>query len=223
MIKKDPPLQLPDSLIMLGTNEYPIYLVKGGGEGAIFEGGVGALGPVLERQLAELELPAGYVKQIFVTHAHPDHVMAHQMTVAALQAAADPKQFPTTGQAWCVVKFYYTAWARSEMLRAFKLMHLCGLNTPLRQADFDPSDFGCPDELITTKIDVRPVMGIKWRALFAHRSQMGRNVFFRCFLSVMGRWIFPYESFRCIYSPMSISGIEKDVFSGLHAFNGEPS
>ena len=109
------------------------------------------------------------------------------------------------------------------MLRAFKLMHLFGLNTPLRQADFDANDFGCPDELITTKIDVRPVMGIKWRALFAHRSQMGRNIFFRCFLSVMGRWLYPYESFRCIYSPTSSSGIEKDIFSGLHEFNFELS
>jgi 2-aminobenzoylacetyl-CoA thioesterase len=76
MIKKDPPVKLTDSLTMLGTNEYPIYLVKGGSEGAIFEGGVGAIGPTLERQLAELEITADYVKQIFVTHAHPDHVMA---------------------------------------------------------------------------------------------------------------------------------------------------
>ena len=76
MIKKDPPVQLTDSLIMLGTNEYPIYLVKGSSQGAIFEGGVGAIGPVLERQLADLEIASDYVKQIFVTHAHPDHVMA---------------------------------------------------------------------------------------------------------------------------------------------------
>ena len=76
MIKNNPPVQLTDTLTMLGTNEYPIYLVKGGDEGAIFEGGVGAIGPLLERQLAELEIGADYVKQIFVTHAHPDHVMA---------------------------------------------------------------------------------------------------------------------------------------------------
>jgi len=76
MIKKDPPVQLTDTLTMLGTNEYPIYFVNGGPEGAIFEGGVGALGAILEGQLAQLEITGDFVKQIFVTHAHPDHVMA---------------------------------------------------------------------------------------------------------------------------------------------------
>jgi glyoxylase-like metal-dependent hydrolase (beta-lactamase superfamily II) len=79
---------------MLGTNEYPIYLVRGGSEGAIFEGGVGAMGPVLERQLAQLEITADYVKQIFVTHAHPDHVMAvpalKKMFPEALVCASKP-------------------------------------------------------------------------------------------------------------------------------------
>ncbi|MCZ6875964.1 MAG: PIG-L family deacetylase, partial [bacterium] len=71
-----------------------------------------------------VEIIRRYRPEIVITYddqggyGHPDHVMAHRMTVAALQTAADPEQFPATGQAWRVVKFYYTAWARSEMLRA---------------------------------------------------------------------------------------------------------
>ena len=61
---------------MLGTNEYPVFLVIDGDEGAIFEGGVGATGPVVKEQLAGLDVPADIVKQVIITHAHPDHVMA---------------------------------------------------------------------------------------------------------------------------------------------------
>ncbi|MDP6045136.1 MAG: MBL fold metallo-hydrolase [Phycisphaerae bacterium] len=100
MIKKDPPVALTDTLTMLGTNEYPIYLVNGGAEGAIFEGGVGAMGPILETQLAQLEITGDFVKQIFVTHAHPDHVMAvpaltkmfPEATVCASKPAAQVMQ-----------------------------------------------------------------------------------------------------------------------------------
>ncbi len=62
--------------MMLGTKEYPIYLVRNRDEGTIFEGGVGAVGPVVAEQITELGIPAEIVKQIVVTHAHPDHVMA---------------------------------------------------------------------------------------------------------------------------------------------------
>ena len=148
-------------------------------------------------------------------YGHPDHIMTHRMTVAALQAASDPAQFPETGQAWQAVKFYYTAWARSEMLRAFKWMHVFGLKTPLREPGFDPDNFGCSDHLITTKIDVRPVIGIKRRALFAHRSQMGRQLWFRAFLRLTERHIYRYESFRRIRPLASPCSLETDMFAGL--------
>jgi len=76
MLIKDPPAELADGVWMLGTNEYPVFLVRCGGEGAIFEGGVGAVGPVVAEQLAVLDIGADCVKQIVITHAHPDHVMA---------------------------------------------------------------------------------------------------------------------------------------------------
>jgi len=76
MLIKDPPVQIADSLLMLGTNEYPLYLAKGPNEGAIFEGGVGAMGPVLQAQLERLHVAADFVRQVIITHAHPDHVMA---------------------------------------------------------------------------------------------------------------------------------------------------
>jgi hypothetical protein len=55
----------------------------------------------------------------------------------------------------------------------------------------------------------------KWRALFSHRSQMGRGDFFWWFLYATGRWLYPYESFCCVQSVMPITRPETDIFSGL--------
>ncbi len=96
MLVNNPPVEMSDSLVMLGRNEYPMYLVKSDGEGAIFEGGVGAMGPVLQQQAEQLGIGADFVRQIIVTHGHPDHVMAVPMlrkmfagvTVSASDGAA---------------------------------------------------------------------------------------------------------------------------------------
>jgi LmbE family N-acetylglucosaminyl deacetylase len=148
-------------------------------------------------------------------YGHPDHVMTHRITMAAVEAAADPQRFPPGGEAWQVQKLYHTAWARSELLRVFKLLHRLGRETPLRDPKFDANQWGCPDELITTRVDIRPVMRQKWRALFAHRSQMGHGDFFWWFLRLAGRWLYPYESFCCVYSVRPVTPPETDVFAGL--------
>ncbi len=76
MLIQKPPVEVAGHLWMLGTTAYPLYLVRGRSEGAIIEGGISALGPLLRRQLAELGIGPEFVRQAVVTHAHPDHVMA---------------------------------------------------------------------------------------------------------------------------------------------------
>lgn len=72
----NPPVKITDELWMLGTAAYPLYLVQGGGEATVFEGGVGAMGPLLMEQFKQIGVAPESVSQIVVTHAHPDHVMA---------------------------------------------------------------------------------------------------------------------------------------------------
>ena len=148
-------------------------------------------------------------------YGHPDHIMAHRMAMAALEAAADRAYDAAAGEPWAAPKVYYTAWARSEMLRVYKALHLLRRPTPLRDPDFDPNSLGCPDALITTKIDIRPVMRDKWRALASHRSQLSNSRIMRGFMRLGGPWFFPYESLRCIRSTRPIETPESDIFSGL--------
>jgi len=79
MLIKNPPVAVTPHLVMLGTNEYPLYLYKGEREGTIFEGGVGAMGPLVLEQMQGLGIGRDFVKQLVITHAHPDHVMAVPM------------------------------------------------------------------------------------------------------------------------------------------------
>ena len=178
---------------------------------------------------AKVEAVAGQLVQIMRQHrpdvvvtydeqggyGHPDHIMAHRVTMAALNAAADATRFPEAGAPWQVRKVYYTAWARSDALRALKMMHLLRQKTRLRDPDFDPQSIGCPDELITTRVHVRPVLRAKWQALFAHRSQMHQFDFFWWFVRLTGPWLYQYESFRCVSSLSPLQGPESDVFAGL--------
>ena len=76
MLIKDPPVPINESLLMLGTNEYPLYLIKGKTQNAIFEGGTAAMAPLVQQQLRQLDIAPESVRQLVITHAHPDHVMA---------------------------------------------------------------------------------------------------------------------------------------------------
>jgi glyoxylase-like metal-dependent hydrolase (beta-lactamase superfamily II) len=96
MLITETPAQLTEKLWMLGTTPYPLYLFRGAAGGTIFEGGVGSMGPLLLEQLDQLGVARDFVKQVVVTHAHPDHVMAvpllrqafPEVTVLASETAA---------------------------------------------------------------------------------------------------------------------------------------
>jgi glyoxylase-like metal-dependent hydrolase (beta-lactamase superfamily II) len=76
MLIQQTPADLGGHMHMLGKPAYPLYLACGQSEGAIIEGGISAVGPVLAEQLRQLGIGRDYVRQAVITHAHPDHVMA---------------------------------------------------------------------------------------------------------------------------------------------------
>ena len=100
MIVTNPPAAVSENLLLLGPIEYPLYLIQDQGEAALFEGGVGACGPVLEEQLAQRGIAKDTVKQVVVTHGHPDHVMAvpaFRKLFPGVQVLASPIAAATMG------------------------------------------------------------------------------------------------------------------------------
>jgi glyoxylase-like metal-dependent hydrolase (beta-lactamase superfamily II) len=87
MIIQNPPVPLNDHLWMLGSTAYPFYLHCGSRGATLFEGGISLMGPVVQGQLAALGVGGDTVRQLIVTHAHPDHVMALPQLRQAFPAA----------------------------------------------------------------------------------------------------------------------------------------
>ncbi len=125
MLIKDPPVQITDRLWMLGTNAFPLYLYQDVQGCTIFEGVVSAMGPVLDEQLGSLGIAHDTIKQVVVTHAHPDHVMAipvfremfPNVSVVASEPAAKTLQIEKAVSFFCKMDDALTDWLiRSEVI-----------------------------------------------------------------------------------------------------------
>ncbi|HEY8478566.1 MAG TPA: PIG-L family deacetylase [Spirillospora sp.] len=145
-----------------------------------------------------------YRPQVVVTYdenggyGHPDHIRAHRITVAAAERSGVPD------------KLYHTAIPRSGVARMAQTIREAGL-----KIDFEPpEDFGTPDELITSVVDVSAHVDAKRKALEAHASQ-GENIFFLRLPDEIQRAVFASEAFVRRFSRVEAPAREEDLFEGL--------
>jgi N-acetyl-1-D-myo-inositol-2-amino-2-deoxy-alpha-D-glucopyranoside deacetylase len=113
------------------------------------------------------------------TYGHPDHIKAHQVTVRAVELAADGAT-DLPGAPWRVAKRYVHTLGRGRVLDGHRALVAAGLPSPFGDAEVvdDAITFGTPDEAVTTEVDVQPWLAAKRAALEAHRSQIGPASFF---------------------------------------------
>ncbi|MEV0588515.1 PIG-L family deacetylase [Nonomuraea sp. NPDC050310] len=144
-----------------------------------------------------------YRPQVIVTYdengayGHPDHIQAHRIAVAAYESTGIPS------------KLYYTAIPRSGVKEMFERMREQGV-------DFGelPDDFGTPDDLITTVVDVTPYTERKLQALKAHASQT-ENMFLLQLPDEAQQSVFGTEHFIRQYTRIDAPPHETDLFAGL--------
>jgi N-acetyl-1-D-myo-inositol-2-amino-2-deoxy-alpha-D-glucopyranoside deacetylase len=167
--------------------------------------------------------------QVLVTYdergfyGHPDHIRAHQITMAAFDAAGDPARWPEAGPPWQPAKLYYTAVARSAIRRFGRLMREAGIEMPFEDGEAGEAEIGTADELITAQIDVSAHVERKRQALMAHASQMGPEVFFAKMPPALFHQVFGRESYQLVRGPAGAPGIEDDLFAGLRTIGSTPS
>jgi N-acetyl-1-D-myo-inositol-2-amino-2-deoxy-alpha-D-glucopyranoside deacetylase len=144
-------------------------------------------------------------------YGHPDHVMAHRITVAAFHAAGDPARYREDGlEPWQPSKLYFIVIPRSRLLKMQEFLNATG-----EEPGFDPDFLGTPDEKITTRIDVREYLPVKLKALFSHRSQMGPDSFFKRMPEEYREEAFGFEHFICADGLVPPGHKEADLFEGL--------
>jgi len=132
-------------------------------------------------------------------YGHPDHIRAHQVAVAAFEAAGDASRFPDAGPAWAPTRLYYSVVPRSAMVRFMERLREAGIEMPFSRPDSsessEPPPFGVDDDRVTTTVDVSAYISEKRAALESHRTQMGPEQFFmklppELFVEAFGRETF---------------------------------
>ncbi|HEU5034165.1 MAG TPA: N-acetyl-1-D-myo-inositol-2-amino-2-deoxy-alpha-D-glucopyranoside deacetylase [Mycobacteriales bacterium] len=160
--------------------------------------------------------------QVIVTYneigayGHPDHIQAHRVTVAAVEAAADPGRYAGTGEPWQCGKLYYTAVPQSVLRQAFEALKELGEEAPFNATTPEELTFGDPDETITTRIDAGDYLDAKTAAMRAHRTQIQTDGPFFALSNNVGHRAFGTEYYRLVRGTPPVSGeVETDLFSGL--------
>ncbi|NHP17776.1 N-acetyl-1-D-myo-inositol-2-amino-2-deoxy-alpha-D-glucopyranoside deacetylase [Rhodococcus sp. IC4_135] len=151
-------------------------------------------------------------------YGHPDHIQAHAITTAAVEAAATTA-YPETGEPWSTPKFYWTVTERSGLERGIAAIS----EFPEKWRLPEPGELPSVDDGdVTTAIDVRGVMDAKARALSAHATQVTvapSGAEFALSNNVV-QPILTVEHFVLAagtLGPVGEDGRESDLFGGLHS------
>lgn len=150
-------------------------------------------------------------------YGHPDHIKAHQITVAASQAAADAAAFPEAGDPWNICKLYYSYIRPSLWLRAMEKLRERGMKTDLDEPGFNRDRYR-DDPRARTVIPVTDFLKRKIEALQCHRTQANVYLPILTMPESFLRDFAGYESFilaeSCVGFPDQ-GKIETDLFAGL--------
>ncbi len=163
--------------------------------------------PVSEASQRLSGLIERYRPQVVVTYdsngfyGHPDHIQAHRVTMAALQAT------PVAD------KVYYPAIAASDMARFREVLTRGGFDNPEDESEED-WDLSVADELIAASIDCSRYTAQQYAALEAHNSQADSMFFLRLGLDVFSD-LMSRETFIRAYDRTGALTPEDDLFAGI--------
>ena len=157
-----------------------------------------------------------YRPQVLVTYddqgpyQHPDHLHASRCAQAAFADSGIP------------AKLYLSAIRGSDWQRVWDALRELGADVP----DFEEADpeirrrGAASEERITTTVDIRPVLGRKRDALFAHGSQISESWFSKLPQDV-AEATFGRESFIRVSDITGAPLPEDDLFAGLRPPPGQ--
>ncbi len=162
--------------------------------------------PVPEAAAQLSELMEQYRPQVVVTYdangfyGHPDHIQAHRITLAALEAT------PVAD------KLYYPAIAKSAMAAFREIVRSTGVEDP---GDGEEDwDFGVDDDLIAATVDCAGFTAQQYEALAAHGSQSDGTFFLRLGPDLFSA-VMRFETFVRAYDRTGAATPEDDLFAGL--------
>jgi mycothiol S-conjugate amidase len=151
-------------------------------------------------------------------YPHPDHIMCHDVTVAAFDAAPDASRYPELGDPWQPLKLYYHHGFHRER---FEVLHRgmldAGLDSPFAEWLDEWVDRPGDDDRITTKVECAEFYPVRDDALRAHATQIDdEGWWFGVPLDLQQR-VWPTEEYELARSLIDSPLPEDDLFAGLPA------
>ena len=152
-------------------------------------------------------------------YPHPDHIMCHQVSVEAFEAANDPDRYPGTGEPWQPLKLYYDigfSRRRFDALHEALLAH--GMESPFaewQKRSDDRAEKHLREPLITTRVPCGQWFERRDAALLAHATQVDPNGwFFKVPMAIqLESW--PTEDYELARSVVDAPTPEDDLFAGI--------
>jgi mycothiol S-conjugate amidase len=150
-------------------------------------------------------------------YPHPDHIRTHELSMYAMEAAADAERYPDAGPAWQIQKVYYDRIFNSRranaMYEALKerepesplLEELDGIRKWMRER---------PD-LATSSVEVGAFFDRRDDALRAHASQVSPDSSFFFWPNELQREVWPWEDYQLVSSLVPPELPETDLFAGI--------
>ena len=146
-------------------------------------------------------------------YPHPDHIMCHNVTVAAFTAAGDPEAFPGAGEPWQPLKLYYNGgFTKSRIQTIHDGLLERGQESPYAEwlASWDRVD-----REISTRIHVADWFERRDQALLAHATQVDPDGFFFAVKRDLLAEIWPYDEYEIAASYVPVPQDEDDLFAGI--------
>ncbi|HEY5847528.1 MAG TPA: mycothiol conjugate amidase Mca [Microlunatus sp.] len=177
---------------------------------------------VSEASLPLIKLVRSFRPHVMTTYdenggyPHPDHIMCHQVSVAAYDAAADPDAHPELGSPWAVPKLYYQFGFHYDRTVALnEAMVAAGFDGPyaerLANWKIDPQHAA----RMTTRVECAEYFPIRDQALLAHATQVDpEGSWFSVPLHIHRR-AWSTEDWELARARVPVSLPEDDLFAGI--------
>ncbi|NHA68385.1 mycothiol conjugate amidase Mca [Phycicoccus flavus] len=148
-------------------------------------------------------------------YPHPDHVMCHDVSVAAFAAAGDPARFPDAGPAWQPLKLYYNQTFNRARIEAFHTaLTELGQESPYGEW---LEKWERQDRVVTTRVECGDWFDRRDAALLAHATQVDPDGnFFKVGRDIQQR-VWSVEEYEAAASYVPIAEGEDDLFAGIPA------
>lgn len=147
-------------------------------------------------------------------YPHPDHIMAHLVTIDAVRAAGDASKYPHAGEPWQPLKVYYD---RTFTLARYQAYHDL-LLTQGRESPYTEwfERFKTrPQGRVTTRVECADWFDVRAQALLAHATQIDPDGMFFTLTSAEQGEVWPTEEWDVALSAVPVDDGESDLFAGL--------